>query len=63
MAAAGRGRAALDIGDPQVCVRFPDDPRFEWHHRVLLAKITEEGTWAAATPELEVEVLDLRQHQ
>ena len=43
----------LDIQEPQVCVNFPDDPQFTWHHRILLCRINA-GRWLTLTPDHEI---------
>jgi hypothetical protein len=43
----------LDIQEPQVCVNFPDDPQFTWHHRILLCRVTA-GRWLTLTPDHEI---------
>ena len=48
---------SLDIPEPQVLVRFPQDDT-EWHHRVLLAQL-DAGTWIVGTPDFEMQTCDL----
>jgi hypothetical protein len=48
---------SLDIPEPQVLVRFPNDD-IEWHHRVLLAQL-DAGAWIVGTPDFEVQTCDL----
>lgn len=48
----------LDIQEPQVCVNYPNDPQFTWHHRVLLCRVNA-GRWLALTPDHEITVHDL----
>ena len=50
----------LDIVEPQVALRFANDPHFTWHWRALVARLDAEGTWVGFTPDLEAEVIDLR---
>lgn len=52
----------LDVADPQVLVHFPDDPHLTQHHRLLLCKLSP-GRWIAATPDHDLEVLDLNAHR
>lgn len=49
---------ALDVKDAQVLVEYPDDPVFQWHHRVLLHRIAE-GRWVTLTPDEELQIHDL----
>ena len=51
---------SLDVDEPQVLVRFPDDP-VTWHHRVLLRRL-RDATWIVLTPDFSVEVADLSAH-
>ena len=44
--------------EPQVLVYYEHDPRFQWHHRLLLKKIGG-GRWVCASPDLELMVHDL----
>ena len=53
---------ALDISEAQVCIEFPDDPNYSWHHRVLLSKL-DGGRWVVLTPDGDVEVSDLSAHR
>lgn len=48
----------LDIADPQVLVNFPADPNFQWHHRLLLVRLSP-GRWIALSPDHELENVDL----
>ena len=43
----------LDIQEPQVCVNFPNDLQFMWHHRILLCRINA-GKWLTLTPDHEI---------
>ena len=46
-----------------VLIRFPDDARPHlWQERVLLARVTK-AVWICATPDLDIEELDLEQYQ
>ena len=51
----------MDIEEPQVLISYPDDP-IRWHHRVLLRRL-QGSTWVVLTPDEEVEVADLAEHQ
>jgi hypothetical protein len=48
---------SLDIQEGQVLVHFPGDA-VPWHHRVLLCRVSG-GLWVVATPDLEVQTLDV----
>ena len=50
--------ASLDCVEQQVCVEFPLDPNFTWHHRVLLRRLGQ-GLWVVLTPDLAVERADV----
>ena len=51
----------FDIAEPQIIVHYPNDAQgFYWHMRILLRKIGG-GRWVAATPDLELVVIDLTQ--
>lgn len=52
---------ALPIDEPQILISFDDDAQFPLHHRVLLRRCGE-GVWVVATPDLDVQVEDLREH-
>ena len=54
MAQAGR---TLDTSHRQVLVKYPDED-LQWHHRVLLEP-GGAGQWVCATPDLEVQLVDL----
>jgi hypothetical protein len=48
---------SLDVPEKQILIYFAAD-HIPWHHRVLLQQI-EAARWVVATPDLEVEVVDL----
>ena len=53
-------RMTLNISEPQVLVHLPGDPTgLEWHHRILLKRAGDAGTWVCVTPEKELCVHDL----
>lgn len=53
------GDYTLDVSDPQILLHFPLDPNgFTEHHRLLLCRLGP-GRWVAASPDYELEVLDL----
>eukprot|EP00972_Heterocapsa_arctica_P061458 9064329-Heterocapsa_arctica.AAC.1 len=52
---------SLDIPEAQVIVHYPADD-IPWHHRVLLNQI-DAGNWVVATPEMEVQTVNLAQLQ
>lgn len=54
---------ALDIAERQVLIDYFDDPNFHWHGRILLVALPSSGKWIAASPDLEIEVLDLSSHR
>eukprot|EP00959_Pyramimonas_sp_CCMP1952_P032282 677586-Pyramimonas_sp.AAC.1 len=53
----------LDVADPQILVRYENDPHgFYWHHRVLLFRVSED-IWICLTPDhdlVRVKLLDVR---
>ena len=53
----------LDIADPQILVRYENDPAgFYWHHRVLLFRV-DGDIWIALTPGhalVRIKLLDVR---
>lgn len=50
---------SLDLAEPQVLLRYPNDANgLVHHHRVLLHKIGN-GRWVALTPGLDLHVVDL----
>lgn len=50
---------SLDVPEPQILLHFAGDPNgLTEHHRLLLAKLNA-GRWVAATPDFDLEVLDL----
>lgn len=56
---------ALDIECRQCLVDFFEDPNLlRWHHRLLLIPSNkDEGKWICATPDYDVQVIDLSQHR
>ena len=63
MAAAAAVQHALDTELEQCLVDFFDDASgLHWHHRLLLVE-GETGQWIAATPDFDVELLDLSSHR
>ena len=50
--------ATLDIAEPQILYFFENDPNLQWHHRVLLRRLTG-AEWIIATPDGDIEYLDL----
>ena len=50
--------AALDIAEPQVALRYDEDPEVRWHHRVLLRRL-EDSRRVVLSPDLEVLVCDV----
>jgi len=49
---------SLNIKEPQILINYPNDPTFQWHHRILLRKVTA-GQWIALTPDLDLVRHDL----
>ena len=55
---------ALDIEPHQVAVDFYGDAGgFNWHGRLLLVKLNDDGRWAGVTPTLEVQSINLGDHR
>ena len=53
----------LDVADPQILLHFGADPNgFTEHHRLLLCKLGP-GRWVAASPDYDLEILDLNNRQ
>ena len=52
----------LDTALRQVMIDFFDDELFHWHHRLLLVQLGG-ASWIAASPDLEIETLDLTRHR
>ena len=53
------GDLTLDVNDPQVLLHVPLDPNgYTEHHRVLLCRLGP-GRWVAATPDHDLDILDL----
>ena len=55
---AARG---LDIVEQQIAAYYPEDAEIGWHHRILVRRLNDQGRWVAASPDLELEVMDLNQ--
>lgn len=54
----------LDLPEKQVLVDFFDDPnQLRWHHRLLLQPTAAAGIWVCATPDFDVERIDLNRHR
>eukprot|EP00971_Amphidinium_carterae_P137912 2733315-Amphidinium_carterae.1 len=49
-----------DLG--QVLIDFFHDQNYQWHHRLLLARL-ENARWVAATPDEEIEIVNLSDHR
>ena len=54
--------AALDLPEAQVAIDFPQDANFTWHVRVLVVRLTD-SVWIGFSPDLEAELIDLRDHR
>ena len=48
---------SLDVPEKQILVYFPND-NVAWHHRLLIVPI-KEAVWVVATPDFDVEVMNL----
>ena len=56
---ANQADLSLDLAEPQVLVHFPNDGGgFYHHHRLLITRLAP-GRWIAASPDHELEILDL----
>ena len=53
---------SLDVPEAQVAIDFPDDANFTWHARVLVVRLTD-SVWIGFSPDLEAELIDLREHR
>ena len=51
-----------DVRERQVLVDFPDDPNFEWRHRLLLVSLGDKK-WIGCTPILSLQRTDLVGHR
>ena len=50
---------SLDVAEPQVALHFLHDANgVVWHHRLLISKLGP-GRWIGASPDLELEIIDL----
>ena len=55
---------ALAISESQVLIDFfGDEGGMNWHGRILLERLNGEGRWIAASPDLEIGVLELGNHR
>ena len=56
---------SLDVDARQCLVDFFDDPnQLRWHHRLLLiAGGGNDGKWICATPDFDIQVIDLSCHR
>lgn len=63
MAAAPRPRT-LDVAEQQILIDFYDDEDgYFWRQRLLLLKLDGPGKWIAASPDHEVESVDISTHR
>ena len=63
MAAVARP-LTLDVVEQQILIDFYDDEDgYFWHHRLLLLKLDGPGKWIAASPDHEVESVDISTHR
>ena len=63
MAAAARP-LTLDVAEQQILIDFYDDEDgYFWHQRLLLLKLDGPGKWIAASPDHEVESVDISTHR
>lgn len=60
--AARAGVLTLDTAYRQVLVDFFNDPNFHWHHRILIIQ-GEGGIWICASPDHEIQSIDLTKHR
>lgn len=49
---------SLDIVEPQILVRYPDDRNYGWHMRLLIRRL-RDAVWVWATPDGEIQTEDL----
>ena len=62
MAAAARP-LTLDVAEQQILIDFYDDEDgYFWHQRLLFLKLDGPGKWIAASPDHEVESVDISTH-
>eukprot|EP00974_Lingulodinium_polyedra_P054592 5250567-Lingulodinium_polyedra.AAC.1 len=52
---------ALDVAETQILINFDDDVNFRWHQRILVQRL-DDNRYVGFTPDLEAEVVDLREH-
>lgn len=55
-------RTTLDTAHTQVLIDFFEDQHYSWHHRLLIVELSP-GRWAAVSPDLDVETVDLSGHR
>eukprot|EP00971_Amphidinium_carterae_P329620 6462205-Amphidinium_carterae.1 len=53
--------ASLDIEEPQILLRYPEDA-VEWHHRILIRRL-RDSVWVVLTPDSELQVENLSDFQ
>lgn len=56
---AHQGDFSLDVAEPQILLSFPNDAGGFFHHHRLLITRLGPGRWIAATPDHDLEVVDL----
>eukprot|EP00972_Heterocapsa_arctica_P019171 2829334-Heterocapsa_arctica.AAC.1 len=54
---------SLDVFEQQVLNDFFADPNFQWHARLLLVRLDGNASWIVATPDHDVEALNLATHR
>ena len=55
---------SFNIPEKQVLVYFwEDEGQFYWHHRILLVATGNPGKWICATPDYEIQLVDLSEHR
>ncbi len=63
MALAARA-PTLDLPERQVLIDYFNDPNgLVWHQRLLLQATASAGVWVCATPDHDVERVDLNRHR
>jgi hypothetical protein len=63
-AVAGGALLTLDVVERQCLIDyFEDEDDLYWHHRLLLEPTPVPGVWVVATPDFDVERLDLNAHR
>jgi len=53
---------SLNVGYLQVLVEYPGELDYRWHHRLLVAKGVSPWDWIAATPDMNILLVDLTKH-